>query len=184
MKLSRTKILLFVSFTLFLISFGFCVFLFKVIVNKNIHTVSLKETLDEKVKQKQQGSFLMKSIKDAVDENKVVDSYFVSPDSIDSFVSSLEKDSNSFGNRTSVSSVEFIKNDKKTINIGLSIEGTFVSVMKSIKMVEYMPHLVNIKSISLNANYKNKDGTPAVSTKKGDVWYPWVADISFDVYTF
>ncbi|MFA7192191.1 MAG: hypothetical protein WC089_02755 [Candidatus Paceibacterota bacterium] len=184
MKKSKTTILFIISSILLILSVGFFAFLFTVIMNKNIHTSAMQATLDEKIMQKQQGSILSKNIKEAVDDNKIVDSYFINPDSIDDFVSGLEKDSNSLGNKTSVSSVDFSKEDKRVINIGLSIEGSFVSVFKSIKMVESIPYIVNIKSLNINTNIANKDGTPAQVLKKGEVWYPWVAEILFEVYTF
>ena len=184
MKKSKTNILLIVSSILMIISVGFFVFLFTVIVNKNIHTSAMQATLDEKIMQKQQGSILSKNIKEAVDDNKIVDSYFINPDSIDDFVSGLEKDSNSLGNKTTVSSVEFSNVDKRIINVGLSVEGSFVSVFKSIRMIESIPYIVNIKSLNISANIVNKDGTPAQALKKGEVWQPWSADILFEVYTF
>ncbi len=184
MKKSKTTILLFVSSFTLVLCVGFLVFLFSVIMNKNIHTNAMQTTLDEKINQKQQGSVLSKNIKEAVDENKTIDSYFINPDSIDDFVSKIEKDSDNFGNKTSVSSVEFSKKDSRIINIGLFVQGSFVSVMKSIKMIESMPYLVNIKSLNLSANLSNKDGGSYQPLKKGEVWYPWVVDISFEVYTF
>lgn len=183
MKKSKTTILLVIFSALLLISVGFFAFLFSVIKNKNIHTSAMQITLDEKIKQKKQGSNLLKNIKEAIDDNKTIDSYFLNPDSIDHFVSNIESDSNSFGTRTSVQSVEFVKNDNRTINIVLSVEGSFNSIVQVVKMIEYMPYVVNIKTLGLSTNSANNTDTLPKS-KKTEAWYPWVATISFDISTF
>src|SRR5574343_41322 len=152
MKKSKTTILFTVSITLMILSIGFCVFLFTAIVNKNIHASTIQNALDEKNKQKQNGSILIKNIKEAVSDNKMIDSYLLNPDSIDGFVSHLEKDLNSLGNKTTISSVEFSKGNNKVINIGLIVDGSFNSVFKALKMIEYLPYVVNVKSFNLSAS--------------------------------
>ena len=176
MKLSRTTILLITCTTITVLLVGFTFFFFSVIRNKNIHTEFVNKTLEDRVKEKKQGSSLIKVINEANNQNKQINSYFVNTNSIDSFVSDLEKKSMEFGTHAEVQSVEFSKDNKKAITIVLLAEGNFSSVVKVVKMIEYMPYAININSFNLSANTSQKDSKQA--------FYPWTVTVSFNIFTF
>lgn len=176
MKLSRTTILLIVHTLITILLVGFTFFFFSVIKNKNIHTEAVNKTLEERIKEKSQGSSLIKAINEAELQNQQINSYFVNTNSIDYFVSDLEKNASDFGTHAEVQSVEFSKDNKKVITIMISVEGTFSSVLRVIKMIEYMPYAININSMSLSANTNQKDSK--------EIFYPWTATISFNIFTF
>lgn len=176
MKISRNTIILIISSVVTLLFLTFTVFFFNLIKNKNIHTEAVNNTLEDRMKEKTQGSNLLKAINEAKAQNDLINSYFVDAGYIDNFVSELERNSAELGNHSEVQSVEFSKEDKKSITIILTIEGTFQSVLKNIKMIEYMPYAVNINFLNLNSNTPNSDSK--------EVFYPWTATISFNVFTF
>ncbi|MCX6755791.1 MAG: hypothetical protein NTX85_00395 [Candidatus Nomurabacteria bacterium] len=176
MKLSRTTTLLIIYTIVTILLVGFTFFFFTVIRNKNIHTESVNKTLEDRIKEKKQGSSLIKVIHEAENQNKQINSYFVNANSIDYFVSDLEKNSVGLGTRAEVQSVEFSKDNKKVITIVLLVEGNFNSVVKVIKMIEYMPFAININSLNLSANTNQKDSK--------ETFYPWSSTISFNIFTF
>lgn len=183
MKISKSTIVLIISSASMIFFVGFAFFVFSTILNKNIHTGVVQDTLTEKIKEKKQGSNLLKTISAEKENSVIINSYFINPNMIDTFVGNLEKDGSDLGTKTVVQSVEFSKNDKKTITIGLSIDGSFKSVLKVIKMIEYLPYSLNIKSVSMGTNIFGSNINTAVSPK-GSVSYPWSATLSFDVYIY
>lgn len=174
--MSRNTILLIVSSVLALLLVAFTIFFFNLIKNKNIHTEAVNNTLNERMKEKTKGSNLLKAINEAKAQNDLINSYFVNAGYIDDFVSDLEKNSKDLGNNAEVQSVDFSKGDKKSITIVLTVEGGFQSVLKNIKMIEYMPYAVSINSLSLNSNTSTSDSKEA--------FYPWTATVSFNIFTF
>lgn len=180
MKNKKTTLILSLSIITALVVTGVFVFFFKVIKNKNEHTSAVLTTLESKINKKQNINTLEKKIAELEATRARIDSYFVDPEKIDSFISYLENIGSTTGTNLEVKSVEIDPNNKNTVLGKVSIQGTFANVMKTVTLLENIPHQIEFTSL-----YLNKDIRTTTSEVKGKTVTTttsmWQADLSFKI---
>lgn len=185
MKKSNTNLILITSIILLVIITGFSIYFLNAIRNKNRHISAVLITLKKKIDDKQNVITLQKKMNELLDTNTKIDSYIVDTSRIDLFVGYLESLGISNNVILSVKSVDVLKNEKNKIFLGLSINGTFTNIMRTIVLLENSPYNMTIVS-----SYVNKDIVVPVDASNGTnknsgalpVAEPsWQADITFNV---
>ncbi len=172
MSKNNTKIIFFSSIITVLLSVGAFVFIFKIIANKNEHTSAVIATLNQKIINKENNSALANKITEIENTKKIIDSYFVDTNHIDTFIEYLEGLGSGFGVVTKVKNFEVLQNDKSILAVDLSSDGSFADVMRIIKLIENSPYQTRIKRVSLT---KAPDTQTEVSL--------WQVNISFNILT-
>jgi hypothetical protein len=185
MKKSNTNLILTTSIILFVILAGFSIYFLNAIRNKNRHISAVVITLKNKIEDKQNANTLQKKMNELLDTNTKIDSYIVDTSRIDLFVGYLEGLGISNNANLSVKTVDVLKSEKNKIFIGLSINGTFTNVMKTIVLLENSPY-----NMTITSSYVNKDIVEPVDasngTNKNSGTLPnaepsWQADITLNV---
>ena len=185
MKKSNTNLILTTSIILLVALTGFSIYFLNVIRNKNRHISAVQITLKNKIEDKQNVNTLQKNMSELLDTNKKIDGYIVDTSRIDLFVGYLEGLGISNNVILSVKTVDVLKSEKYKIFIGLSINGTFTNIMRTIVLIENSPY-----NMAIDSSYVNKDIIGPVDTSnvtnkdsgtlpKGDP--SWQADITLNV---
>lgn len=149
MSKNSTKIIFFSSIITVLISVAVFILIFKIIANKNEHTSAIANTLNQKIINKENNKSIANRITEIENTKRIIDSYFVDTNHIDTFIEYLESLGSGFGVTTKVKNFEISQNDKSTLTVELSSNGDFDGVMRIIKLVENAPYQTHIKRISL-----------------------------------
>jgi hypothetical protein len=164
---------------------GIFIFFIRVIKNKNEHTSVVSSTLEGKMKDKENATFFAEKITEIKTIQDSINSHFVDPEKIDTFVGYLEDIGSNIGSIVVVKNIDIPQKSKNLISIKLSINGTFQNVIKTINILENIPYQVNITQIYLNKDIK--DSTPIVDVKgkvikEISVTIPtWQADVYFNI---
>jgi hypothetical protein len=183
MKKNNTILILILSIIATIISILVFIFFLKIIENKNQHASVVLTTLQDKMTQKENSKINASKITETKLIEDTINSYFVDPDRIDTFVSYLEGIGSSFSSIVSVESIEIPQKTKNIISVKLSITGTFEEIMKTIAFLENIPYQVNITQIYLNknANQVSSDNIKAPTQTKIPKVTIWQANISFNI---
>lgn len=185
MKKSNTNLILIISIILLVILTGFSFYFLNAIRNKNRHISAVLITLQKKIEDKQNVSTLQKKMNELLDINTKIDGYIVDTSRIDLFVEYLEGIGISNNVNLAVKTVDVLKNEKNKIFLGLSINGTFTNIMKTIVLLENSPYNMTITSSYINkdivvpvdaSNVTNKDKGALFKAEAS-----WQADITFNV---
>lgn len=184
MKKKNTNLILTISILLFIFLSGSCGYVFSVIKNKNKHISAVENTLENKIKEKENMDVLEKKMIELGDTHKRIGSYLVDTSSIDTFVEYLEKLGVEHDVALLVKGVEVPKNDKNKLSININMKGSFSNVTKIINLVENAPYNITISSLYLNkevsqvetSNQTNKNKEFLAQTKSY-----WQADVIFSV---
>jgi hypothetical protein len=159
---------------------GVLVFFLKIIENKNQHISAVTTTLEEKMKEKENITTFAKRISEITLLQNSIDSRFIDPDKIDSFVSYLEELDSNTGADILVKNIEISPKIKNVVSFKLMISGTFQQVMRTITFLENIPYEVNITQVYLNKNISQE--TTEDATKPTTIPAPtWQADVSFNI---
>lgn len=179
MKIKQTIIFLVSSVIAMFLALGFLFFVVRVIKNKNIHTLKVLETLKEKETQKQN----IKTLQDKLKEFEIIQSdinnHFVDKAKIDLFVSFLEDLGTKSKSEIDVYTLDFSKKEKNTMNVGLSIKGSFSSVVQTIALLENTHYKLSIYSISLNTSDPSLNIMQVDDKNKPK--NTWVGNVSFSI---
>lgn len=180
MKKDRTNLIFLISILVTLLVVASFILFFKVIKNKNKHTSRTLSLLEEKIQNKQNSDNLLKRSSELKATSDHVNSYFINPDKIDTFVSYLEKMGTDNNAVLSVKNVEVSTRAKDTLIVKISATGSFSNVMKVVYLLENSPYVV-----SLNQAFVNKQIKQAQTDKNGKVISAgssyWQADVSFNI---
>ncbi|MCX6753631.1 MAG: hypothetical protein NTV03_01070 [Candidatus Nomurabacteria bacterium] len=185
MKKSNTNLIFITSIILLVVLTGFSIYFLNAIRNKNRHISAVEITLKKKIEDKQNVSTLQKKMNELLGTNTKIDGYIVDTSRIDLFVEYLEGLGINNNVNLSVKTVDVLKNEKNKIFLGLSINGTFTNVMKTIVLLENSPY-----NMTTTSSYVNKDIVVPVDagngTNKESGILPeressWQADITFNV---
>ncbi len=174
--MKKTTITFSISIITAFIALGAFFFFINIIKNKNEHSSAVLTILDSKLAKKENADLLQKKVSELDTTRKTIDSYFIDPANIDSFVSSLEDLGTEAGANISVKDVEIATTQKNSILVKLSATGSFDNVMKAVLLVENAPYQLHITQISLNSNVSPTD--PTAKKKPASTWQ---ADVSFTV---
>lgn len=180
MKYTHTTIIFIFSVVAAILSVGAFFLVFNVIQNKNQHASATLATLNQKKEIKDHSTLLEKTIAEIKTSRDTIDSYFVNPTSIYSFVDNLEKLGGESGARVSVKSVEVSKTKSDTISISFLATGTFSEVMNTLEFVSNAPYKIHFTTINLNKTIDNTNSNevPAPEKKSSLLWQ---VDATFNV---
>lgn len=183
--MKRKKTILIFIFSIIATILAVCLFIFllKVIKNKNEHTSVVFTTLEEKVIEKENALMFTKKITEIKSLQDSINSYFVDPNKVDTFVGYLEKIGGNVGGEVTVLSIEVPPKTKNIISFELSIKGTFEEVMKTITLLENIPYQIDITQAYLNKDIiqGTQGDVKTVPQEKTSGTPAWQADISFNI---
>ncbi len=177
---NRTNLILILSIILTLASVGTLIFIFKIIENKNQHTSKVIITLAEKIEKKENIDTLQKKIREIDGTKQLIDSYFVDPSKIDSFIDYLEKIGAGVGTDVKVEGFDATSQAKNILSVRLSIKGSFNNVIRTIMLLENAPYQITITKTNLNIENKTVTVDDQGNTKEIS-GTRWKANISFSV---
>jgi len=180
MKKNNTILILIFSIIATILAVCLFIFFWKVIENKNEHISVVLNTLEEKMKEKEDAMTFAQKITEIKLLQDSIDSHFLDSNKIDRFVDYLEEIGLELGSDVSVESIEILSESENIISVQLSTVGTFQEVMETIAYLENIPYQVDITQIYLNRNMKQeniqttgKNKVPSVQT--------WQANVSFNI---
>ena len=164
---------------------GAFVYFLNIIKNKNEHTSVVLSTLNKKIKDKENINTLEKKFYEIGEIKKKVSSYIVDTAQIDTFVEYLESIGTNNNVNFVVGSVETSKLTKNSVNVKVSIIGSFEDVTRAVFILENSPYYITVNSSFINKDITLKTDDPMLQTKEiiKDTDSSWQADISFSVLT-
>lgn len=180
MKTKNTLTILIFSTLAAIAAIGLFVFFFSVIQNKNQNISETLAILQDKLMEKQNAEIFAEKVNEIRLLQDSINSHFVDPDKIDTFVDSLEEIGGVTGASVSVNSIEAPDATKNAISFNVLVKGTFSQVMKTITYLENIPYQVNVTKVYLNKDIKEKKETDITAVKIPDVSV-WQAGITFNI---
>lgn len=183
MKKNHTILILIFSILTTILIICLFIFFLKVIKNKNQHTSVVLTTLQEKMKEKENAMMFAEKVAEIKSLQDSLNSHFVDPNKIDTFVDYLEKIGSDLGSLVSIKSINIPPKTKNTIIFNLSITGTFEEVMRTIAFLENISYRINIIQVYLNKEIEQQaQRKPEVIVKDKIGKIPtWQADVSFNI---
>lgn len=179
MKIKRTIIILISSAIVMFVALGSFFFVIRIMKNKNTHTAKVLETLKEKETQKQNIKTLQNKLKEFEIIQADINNHFVDKTKIDLFVSFLEELGTKSKAEVDVHTLDIAKKEKNTMNVGISIKGSFSSVLQTIALLENTPYRLSISSVGLNTSVPDQDNLQVEDKNK--IKRTWVANVSFSI---
>lgn len=180
MKKTKTTIIFTTTLILALLSISIFIFFMKVIQNKNTHIQAVYTTLEEKTKEKNQIDTIRKNNDFIKQSQERVNSYFVDTTDISVLINYLESIGDQGGVVLTVDNVETSKTDDKFISVKVSLEGSFSSNIKTIRMLEHIPYKTHFNNIYINKDISEQNQS-SINKKIVKPSYLWQTQISFDV---
>ncbi len=154
-------------------------FFFKIIKNKNEHTSAVLTALENKILIKQNANAITEK-KSEIEATQVeINSHFVNPFEIDSFVEFLENLGTNAGTTVKVKSVEIAKAASNTISIEIEADGDFSPVMRTIRLLENSPYKIHIDRMNLTKDISSVTETVGGVEKTKEIKI-WKANIYFN----
>lgn len=183
MKKNKTTFILIFSALATILAILIFIFFLKVIKNKNQHISVVLTTLQEKMKEKENAMIFTEKVTEIKSIKNSINSYFLDPNKIDTFVNYLEEIGSNLGSQVSVESIEIPSKTKNIISVKLSIVGTFQKVMETITYLENIPYQVNVTQVYLNRDTTEitQGSVKSVGQDKVSKEPTWQADVSFNV---
>lgn len=175
MKKTRTTFFLIFSVIALIAVALLFVFFMRIIKNKNQHISVAATALEEKMKEKEDAILNASKVAEIKSIQDLIDSHFVDPDKIDTFVNYLEGIGSTTGSNVVIGGINVPQDVKNTIAFKVSVTGSFQSVMKTINFIDNIPYQVSITQV-----YLNKE-TKSLVAEKNPKPSGWQADISFNV---
>ena len=181
----RTIFTLAISILTMILSIGALTFFYKVIENKNKHTEAVTNTLHEKTAAKANSVALEEESKNVEGIHKTINSYFLDPAKIDTFVNYLEGLGTNAGAEVKVEN--FDTSSKKNLIVRITTKGTFSNVMRVLLLVENAPYKTHIISTTFNRSNieapavvatDKATSTPITPTKSSE---QWAGNITFSI---
>ncbi|MFA6515135.1 MAG: hypothetical protein WCT42_02630 [Candidatus Paceibacterota bacterium] len=189
MKKTHTIFKLIFSIFVTILTVFLFVFFLKIIKNKDQHISVVLTTLQKKIGEKENAAKFAEKVTEIKSLQDSVNSLFVDPNKIDTFVDYLEEIGSNLGSKVIVQGIEMPPKTKNIIAIKISITGTFQEVMRTVSFVENIPYQVNITQVYLNKDIKQIRGGDVIEvTGNKEVKQPkvlevskWQADVSFNI---
>lgn len=183
MKKNKTNIILIISTICLIFSVGCLVFLFNIVKNKNIHTSTVLDTLEKKIKEKENIGVLNSKMKELEEYQNKIDSFVVNVSKVDTFVEYLENLGLNNNVDLVVKSVDSPKNEKNKIVVTVSMTGGFSDIMKGISSLEYSSYNIVINTIYLNKEFSKTTEIDTIDSKETPKPREsfWIANVSFNV---
>ena len=187
MKKANTILILILSILAAIITIGLFVLVLSVIDTTNKNTSNSLIIYQSKLIDKENAAIFYKKVNEIKLQQDIVNSHFVNPDKIDTFVSFLEGINNITNAEVSVKSIEVPASVKNTISFRLLIKGNFNQVMKSIAYLENVPYQINLTKVYLNKDIITSSDSIVSKTEKTIpkekiLQLPtWQADVSFNI---
>lgn len=175
---SKTTIMALLSLITTLAVIGVLVFFFVIIKHKNEHTSAVLTTLENKIQKKKNIHTLSDKIAEVEPIRSTLNSYFVNPGEIDSFVGYLENLGTESGAPVKVESVEISPLTKNTIIVQISSEGDFSNVLQALALLENAPYTITIQQSYINKRMQTVTETVKGVQKSKQVPI-WHSDITF-----
>ena len=144
------------------------------IAAKSVAVTALQSRIDEKTRTINKIATTRAALAEIVDDEAVVQGYFVPETGVVSFIDGLEARGRAQGTAVSVLSVSSDKTSARpVITFTLAVKGTFDAVMRTVGSIEYAPYDISIAALSIgkkesksgwHADLKLLVGSSAVST--------------------
>ncbi len=123
---------------------------------KSASVVSLQNQIDTKIETANRIAAARATLADVAGDEAVVQNYFVPEASVVSFIDALETSGKTLGTTVSVLSVGTSGTSAKpSLELALSVKGTFDAVMRTIGSIEYAPYDLSILSLTVAQDDKN-----------------------------
>jgi hypothetical protein len=175
----RTTLIFIFSIIVVILASGTLILFFKLIENKNEHTSTVLATLADKIEKKENAKVLEEKIKEVDAIKDTIDSYFVNPKDIDSFIAYLENLGNIAGSLVKVESFDSSTNNQLSVKI--TLKGNFSNVMRTLMMLENSPYRIHVQKTSLTHEEGFSTPDPKNPTKQVVSSSSWKSEILFNV---
>lgn len=175
--LSKTITFIIISSTVFVLSFGVCLFIYLEINNTKEKVILLSREVIEKNQKNNELEAIRRNLKATLSDNARLASFFVPHDSVADFIQTAETLGKKSGliistkKVESESSVELDQFDKEILSIIMDTEGSWSDTMQFIGLLSNLPYKISISSLVLESLDK--------SEKKGGAG--WQGSINFNV---
>ncbi len=176
MNHKKVIIRLILSLLFALIMLGLFIFINRVIKNKNLHISKILFTLHEKEDQNKNAVILKQKLREVESIQSTISSHLVDKKKPDVFVFFLEELGDRGGTTVDVKNISISKKESNTMNVDVTIEGSFNNVMKTISLLENTPYRLKINSINIDSHKKE-------SLDGGKVEVVWISGVSFTTLT-
>src|SRR3989338_5198179 len=153
----KTKIMIFVSILLCILSFVFYTYCIYFINDKNKIIDDLEVYIVSQTKKQSEINSLKNELKKTTDKRESLSSHLVLTSNVVKFlenVESLVKESNT---EVKISSVEFTKDKPVKLEVSFKAVGSFESLYKLLRLTENIPFEVEFKRVSFDADSQDKN---------------------------
>ncbi len=183
MKRNKTILILISSIIATILAICLFIFFMKVIKNKNEHTSVVLSTLENKMKEKEESMIFAEKVTEIKSLQDSINSHFLDPNKVDTFVGYLEEIGSNLGSSVSVKSIEVPSKTKNIISVKILVSGTFQEAMETISYLENIPYQLDITQIYLNKDMgeNSQDSPGTISQSEVSKMPIWQADISFNI---
>lgn len=123
---------------------------------KSITVADLQKQIDTKVETVSRVASTYATLAGIVDDETVVQNYFVPEAGVVAFINVLEMQGKAQGTTVNVLSVSTMNTSARpSLALLFSIKGTFDAVMRTVGSIEYMPYNLSVTTLSLRKDDKN-----------------------------
>ncbi len=130
-------------------------------------TVDLAAQIETKTATQKRIAAIRAALDELANDEARVNQYFVSPDTVVSFLEELQAHGADTGASVDVLSVSAgTATTQPTLQISLVIDGSFNAVMQTIGRIEYAPYHVSVSSLALNL----AKASPSAEAQAEDTW--------------
>ncbi len=177
---NRTKIILGIWIGIAFVSLGTFIFFFRIIQNKNEHTVAVLTTLANKMVEKKNEKEVREKIAEVTAMRDTLISYFVDPNDINSFITYLEDLGPQTDTKVKIENFDINPKTKNTLSVRMSVNGEFSKVMRIILLLENAPYKIQITRTYLNQQSDSSMVNTKTLSKEG-VLPQWHSELSFTI---
>ena len=125
------------------------------VADESMAVASIEDEINAKTDTTQRIKSVRTALAGISGDEAAVQNYFVSQNNIVAFINDLEVRARAQGASITVLSVTSAAGAHPTLQMKLSIKGTFDSVMRTVGTIEYAPYAIRIETLSLGLNVKS-----------------------------
>ncbi|MFA6519368.1 MAG: hypothetical protein WCT41_00895 [Candidatus Paceibacterota bacterium] len=123
---------------------------------KSASVAALQNQIDTKTETVNRIAAARATLANVASDESVVQNYFVPEAGVVSFIDALETSGKTLGSTVSVQSVGTSGTPAKpSLELALSVKGTFDAVMRTVGSIEYAPYDLSISSLTITQDDKN-----------------------------
>lgn len=130
-----------------------------VLTAASTRTSELNASLAQKRLQISANEDALRTLEHAAQERDAIRAYFVSSGTTVAFLEELEATGRSLGSTVSVASVAEVATPRPLLNVALRIEGSFVSVMRTVGAIEYGPRDIQVTALTIDTDAGAEKGS-------------------------